>query len=109
MMIMISAIEKTVISHWWSNNNEKIQDEDDSRSPSLARAALRHSVSDQVFVLRLITNNHGDGHDDHYHHDHHHDDHYHHGGGHDDHNHQGGGHDDRHHHGDHYHRVGDDY
>ena len=36
-------------------NNEKNQDEDDSRSPSLARAALRHSVSDQVFVLRLIT------------------------------------------------------
>ena len=37
-----------------SNNDEnyfdeKIQDEDDSRSPSLARAALRHSVSDQVF------------------------------------------------------------
>ena len=41
-----------VIKRIKNNENdfdEKIQDEDDSRSPSLARAALRHSVSDQVF------------------------------------------------------------
>jgi hypothetical protein len=29
------------------HGDNSIQDEDDSRSPSLARAAIRHSVSDQ--------------------------------------------------------------
>ena len=32
------------------DNANHFKDEDDSRSPSLARAALRHSVSDQVLI-----------------------------------------------------------
>ena len=32
------------------DNENHFKDEDDSRSPSLARAALRHSVSDQVLI-----------------------------------------------------------